>query len=687
MQRNTIEELLHFVRAAQPRKRRSIREFAEQDIIVPDGDFKGEPFRCERQPFSGVWFDAIDSGKYSRFVATGPTQSGKSLTCYVIPTLYHLFEEGERVIGGLPDMRMCNVKWRTNFLPAIQASRFSDLLPLSGGGSRGGNSGVFYFANGASLLFLTGGGDDKSRASYTARVISITETDGLDEIGTTSREADKVTQIEARADSFEDRKRVYLECTVSFDTGRTWREYTKSTCTRLALPCPHCRAWVTPEREHLVGWQDAESEIQAREEARFVCPNCGSPWTERERVEANLKCRGVHKDQTITPEGTVEGPEPQTKTFGLRWTAVNNLFWTTAYIAAQEWLSRHARDAEAAEKGMLQFRWALPVKSDPSELSEVDTIAVMHRQATTKRGEIPQDAVLLTTALDIGKFLAHWVAIAWAPGATGTVIDYGRIEVPSAEMDEAHAVLIALREYAEICRAGWNGIRPREAWIDAGYCTDTVFTFVREISPLGAQTPTDTIFRASFGRGASQQNRTHYIQPSALSQYVPEIGDGYYIKFLEDRYSMAAFVDSDQWKSWVHARFRTPVTGMGAMKLFAVPKAVEHTAFAHHLAAERGREEFVAGKGLVVKWEKVRRSNHWLDASYLACACGHYCGARLHSEDSEALVGLPPGPRPERVEGMRGQSAATSRSTREVDSERDEDADLSGGWFSRRGRR
>ena len=45
---------------------------------------------------------------------------------------------------------------------------------------------------------MSGGGSDKSRAGFTSRVVVITETDGLDETGGRSREADKVTQLEAR---------------------------------------------------------------------------------------------------------------------------------------------------------------------------------------------------------------------------------------------------------------------------------------------------------------------------------------------------------------------------------------------------------------------------------------------------------------------------------------------------------
>jgi hypothetical protein len=60
--------------------------------------------------------------------------------------------------------------------------------------------------------------------------------------------------------------------------------------------------------------------------------------------------------------------------------------------------------------------------------------------------------------------------------------------------------------------------------------------------------------------------------------------------------------------------------------------AVEHMGFAKHLTAERKTEEFVAGKGLVTKWEAVNRNNHWLDATCMACVGGWWAGERLIGE-------------------------------------------------------
>jgi hypothetical protein len=101
-----------------------MRDFAEGEVIIPDGPFRGRRFRCARQPYTRLWFDAVDSGLWNRYVATGPTQSGKTLSCFVIPLLYHLFEVGETVICGLPDMDMAADKWREDILPVIDQSRY-----------------------------------------------------------------------------------------------------------------------------------------------------------------------------------------------------------------------------------------------------------------------------------------------------------------------------------------------------------------------------------------------------------------------------------------------------------------------------------------------------------------------------------------------------------------------------------
>jgi hypothetical protein len=69
----------------------------------------------------------------------------------------------------------------------------------------------------------------------------------------------------------------------------------------------------------------------------------------------------------------------------------------------------------------------------------------------------------------------------------------------------------------------------------------------------------------------------------------------------------------------------------------------DHLSLAKHLTAETKVEEFVPGKGMVVRWERLRRQNHWFDALYNACATGHGVGVRLVEEVKQA-----PPPPPQR---------------------------------------
>jgi phage terminase large subunit GpA-like protein len=621
-------ELSWFLRQSRPQTTRSMRDFAEQEIIIPDGPYAGRHFRCARQPYTGLWFDAVDSGNWSRYVATGPTQSGKTLSCFIIPILYHLFEMGETVICGLPDMDMAADKWREDIFPVIEQSRYREFLPRRGGGSRGGRVESMQFAHGPTLKFMSGGGSDKSRAGFTSKVVVITETDGMDQAGATSRESDKITQLEARTRAYGSRKRVFMECTVSTEQGRTWQEYINGTQSSIVLPCPHCDEWVCPEREHLQGWQSAENQSVARNASAFCCPKCGRRWSNEQQIEANRQGRLIHHGQSIK-EDKVTGEVPATDTLGFRWSAVNNLFLTPGEVAADEWRASRASEEENAEREMRQFVWCLPVVPNHWQESGLDEHELMARMSRWPRGVVPEETEFLTAAVDIGKYLLHWIVVAWSPGAKGHIVDYGRQEVASEDLGVEHGILVALKEVRDLMRCGWpvgdaNGemMMPKQTWVDAGYMTPVVYTFCRE---AGKQ------YVPSVGRGAAQQRQQWYNRPKSTGSIVKHIGEGFHLSRLANERLYLAEVDADHWKTWVHQRLLTPLDSDGAMTLFqGTPQ--EHLALAKHLTAERKMEEFVAGKGVVVKWERLRRQNHWLDALYNACAAGYFCGARLVDE-------------------------------------------------------
>jgi phage terminase large subunit GpA-like protein len=624
---------------ARAPKIRTMREFSEEVIIIPDGPFKGRPFNCSRQPYSGLWFDAVDSSEWDTCVGTGPTQSGKSLTCFVIPLVYHLFEIGESVICGLPDMRMASDKWEEDILPVLLAApELCELLPERGEGSRGGTvKNAVRFKNGTTLKFMSGGGGDKTRAGYSARVIVITETDGMDEAGEASREADKVTQILARTRAYRRKTglppRVYMECTVSIKEGRTWREYTGGTESRIVLPCPHCQAYVAPERDDLVGWRDVETVFEAEKNSRFRCPSCEHDWTDGDRDTANAHAILLHRGQAVSGDPpAVQGDAPHTRTLGFRWSAVNNLFVSAADVGVDEWRARHEPDEANAEKEMLQFVWALPYEPPEIDITPLSADDIKRRVAAYKRGVIPAACQYVTVGLDTGKWKCHWVAIAWEPDGTGYVIDYGVINVPSREHSLQKALVMALTDFRDFVMSGWQleagGQRaPDQVWIDSGWYehTDAVYLFCQAANaglPSGRER-----FRPSKGHGEGQQRSTVYTAPKAVGKTVRRIGEEYYLGKVQGKRIVLVHVNADHWKSRVHQSLGTPADSPGSLILFD-GLAAEHYEFARHITAEKQVEEYIDGKGTRIIWERVRRANHYLDAAYNAAAAGHFCGVR-----------------------------------------------------------
>jgi phage terminase large subunit GpA-like protein len=615
--------------ASRVLRRRTMRQFAEDEIVLPTGQYQDERFKVERQPWTGLWFAELDSGRWRRHVMTGVGQGGKTLCGSTLPVLYHLFECRETVIYAAPTMDMAADKWRQDILPVIRASRYRDLLPDRGGGARGGTPTSIEFKHGPTLRFMTGGGSDKVRAAFTSRVAVITETDGMDEAGGSSRETDKVSQVEARTSAYPN-PRIYQECTVSTEEGRTWRELKGGTDSRIIMPCPHCMRWVTPEREHLIGWQDAADVTEASEGASLCCPSCGSMWTEQERVGANRRAKLVHRGQDVAEDGTVLGLIPRTLTLGFRFTAANNLLVPISRVAEEEWGAPRTTDPDLAEKKLRQFYWALPSEPESIVLSEMDTAAITKRSIDVPRGRVPADCGPLTIGIDVGKWLCHWVAVAWRSGGTPHVVEYGRIEVPSNSMAEELAILTALRRFRdEVCKIGWPGVsegqnhRPSMVLVDSGNWESTVVAFCAE-SGAG--------FLPSKGFGVRQlTGRKIAHEP------------GYEAKRQQAGHVLVE-INADHWKSFVHARLQTPPGEAGGLSLFhGTP--TEHLSFAKHLTAEKRVEEFIAGRGLVSRWEAVNRNNHFLDALAMACVAGHGVGEKVVVQP----VASPPQPAPSPV--------------------------------------
>lgn len=597
---------------------RTMAEFAEQEIILPDGPFQGQRFRIARQPAHGAFFREVDSGNWFRYACTGPQQSGKTLAFVVIPILYHMFERNQTVLFGLPSMDMANDKWKLDIKPAIEASQFARFLPRKGAGSNGGTPELIQFGNGANLKFITAGGGDEKRAGFTGPILVVTEASHLDQVGGASDEATKLKQMEGRVRAYRasGQARIYLESTVTIEQGRIWQEWSNGTAGEVHFQCHSCGQLIAPGREHLIGWQEARTEDEAEQASRWACPKCGILFDDATRRQQLQTCRVVHRGQIVHEDGTVSGSIVPSKTMGFRYSAVTNTFVTAGIVGADEWKGQREVDQDNAEKELLQWTWALPAKPKEQEVEPLDFKVVMHRQSEWRRGLMPSDVVAIAAGVDVRDKQLDWFVTGKRANGQPICIDYGFEPVLKETSDLRTALKQAIRYLQEKFDAGWevegrSGLRGIDiALIDIGWETDTIREGLNE----------HQLWRRAKGFGFKQHAGSAYVAPNNKTRQMHQIGEGWHDVILVRGAKRFRELENnaDHWKRRVHQALTVDANSSAALLLPKTDKPEGRIEVAKQLTAEREITQFEVGKGNVRKWVQTFTRNHLLDAAYMS---------------------------------------------------------------------
>ena len=657
--RNRVRNNL--IKFSAPPKRLTNREFAEKYVHLPrTSPFGNVPFRCNRQPYVGLLFDEIDNGGWKTILVSGPSQSGKTLSAFVIPTLHDVVVLRFNTIIGFPDADMAADKWDTDFKPTMEDSPdLVGLLPTKGPGSKGGRiRDRITLNNKVDLKIMTVGSDDTGKAGYTSPRIHITEAAGWTHAGESSVEANPLRQLKARMKAFkrEDPRRcLMVEGTLTIKEELPWLargedddDLLSSTQSRILTPCPHCRGWISPERKHLVGWKGAKSENEAANNSVWLCPLCEHTLSNDERRASNADCRLVHHGQSVNEHGEVVGETPETSTLWFHWKAWHNLLRDAGDFGVAEWEAAQTEpgteDRENAEKELCQFDFSVPFVSELAENIPLKAHDICKRVDEWQRNLLPPDTQKLTVGVDMHDKTGYWFAIAWRECGLLHVPAYGAFDVLRTNEDDlATRFVNSLHEFADgvieqgFAVEGKDGLMlPDEVWIDCGYRPDDVADFVRSRGKLW-----DNKYKAVRGRGVSSKIGG-YTHKNRIAMASPRIGTQWYAELNYKRRIPEHTANVDYWKHYLDARLRTPKGNKGAMTFPREDLRNEHSTMAHHLCNEQFKREWVIGKGLVGTWV-VTGNQHWKDAAVYACVAGDAVGYRL--KDIETI----PNDEPEEV--------------------------------------
>lgn len=617
-------------RSAISRPPRTFSQWLEEDVVIPDGTWEGYRFAFERQPITRLWAAEIDSGRWSEFVYTGCSQSGKSLIGYVLPLIYHAVELGDNCVLAVPLEEMAADKWEFDIKPVMQHSaKMRNLLPTHGPGSAGGKvKDSITLSSGTAFKIMTKGGSDQGKAGFTARVVAITELAGFSRNTAGSKEAMPLRQLQARQRSYtNDERRTFLEGTKTVENELPWTLKPTSSRSRIVCPCPSCERYVCPEREHLRGWEGAGSVRKAMDLARWHCPNCDEPFSEEERLASLKEAKLIHGDQTIDRKGRITGDIPDTDRLWFDYGAYHNAFLSAGDIAKDCWLKEQipADDIEGredAEKSLCQFVFGTcytpPAVVDPVVVT-ADLIATT-RQVKLKCGIVPDDATRLMIGCDLGEHHGYYSIVAFRSTMQAHIVDYGKFDIPSQEHDVDTALFLAIKDLWELVGTDYPTVSGKRKSVDQFLCDsnfhgEAVYTFIKWAREQGID---DETMYPVLGRGETQIGKIRYVAAKKTGNEIREVDPygRYHVTWLRKWQMRRLVLDADSFKLKVQRGLKIPSSAKGSLTLFAAPHAGQHKRISQHLVSEE----------LVIKDGKrtwlLHGANHWLDTVAYA-----YCGA------------------------------------------------------------
>lgn len=327
------------------------------------------------------------------------------------------------------------------------------------------------------------------------------------------------------------------------------------------------------------------------------------------------------------------------------------------------WPERHNKDELSAIQHAMNLRlqderafWAeyqnQPLPQEDGESDQLNADAIAAKTNGLPHGVVPIGASHLTMFVDVqGKLLFHAV-VAWEDDFTGYVVDYGtypdqqRQVFALREVQKTLArvapgtglegsIYAGLEKLTETCLAKrWRRddgaeMRIERCLIDAnwGQSTDVVYQFCRQSTHAGLIMP-------SHGRyvGASSVPFSEYKRKKG-----ERVGHHWRVPTVQGRRQVRhVVIDTNYWKSFVHARLAVAMGDPGSLSLFG-HKPAEHQLLAEHLTAEYRVKTEARGR-IVDEW-KVRAGgpdNHWLDCLVGCAVAASIQGAVLPGTDAKA---------------------------------------------------
>jgi phage terminase large subunit GpA-like protein len=369
-----------------------------------------------------------------------------------------------------------------------------------------------------------------------------------------------------------------------------WKLWQEGTRFEWAWPCPDCSEYFIP-RFSLLKWPEKCTPQRALKEAKLACPRCGVLIGDEHKTEMNARGVYVAPGQKVNPNGTIEGDVPDNDVAS---------FWVSGLCSPWRTFGQRARSFLEASKSGEPTRIQAVVNTAFGELYKVGGEAPAWESVRDLRepyqfGEVPTGVRLITCGVDVQKDRLVYVIRGWGANWESWLIRHGEI-YGETEYDAVWT------ELDNLLLAPIGNLRIRRMGIDSGYRPgdrfkrpeNQIYLFCRR--HMGLVIPT---------KGHETQDKPYRANKIDLTVRGKVIKKGLQLWHL----------NSDYFKSWVHARIDWPQDQPGGWHL----SQDTTDDYCQQLVAEARAVKPSGG----ITWVRLRRENHYLDCEAINVACAH----------------------------------------------------------------
>lgn len=636
----------------------TIYDFAER-TEVQTGPKAGQMFDLDSSPIAKyVWPVLFPTDKptheYDEIIITGPSQCGKTLSL-MIPAAYIMGVLGESLIFSAPVLPVITSKWQTDIFPIFQShpalqgqltGKSLDTAPLLQ------STGSYQFANQAFLRLISTGASDRSKASFTARNVFITEFGGITRTKT-SEETDPIGQLKARTRAFGMNKRFVLDSTGTTTKGIVEQRFLSGTQTTIRSACPHCSEAVTPGRD--------DFSIDG-DEPHFTCPKCNGKLNEVARQDMIRKEEAHHA-------GSLSAPN-----FSFRMPAFFNQFVDISQFAREEMayaqLAKGSPASENKKRELLNFVWGEPYEipeAQELEISLLDQPDDTYTSTEAIRTRVPDWVEYVVLGADIQLRQHYWTLCGWGrvdDKLMGHVIDYGKYQTGYEQVrDEVTKDQLVSQSLVDFITEMRAAHKINLTLTDIGYLfSSLILTANRFGSKLR--------WFGAHGQPTGWRAKTEVYPRRSEYKIRQEIEDGQVAQRKKDG---ALYIRHESSSERYHL---LELLRTGRYQLFTPSPSEEHTEYLTSLDSHFQTVDPLTGE---IKWDKRHgTSDHFLDSAILTLTAykllnpSYRFGSDMNVGTARSVVDSPrprisptvPGTAPERGRTAPGRGSRIIRSRR-----------------------